>query len=133
MPLFPGDDADSPLAFSMADTVFHAVAVAGLGATRATMVLSLHSGRVFCACALLAKGAPRPIVPSLCRWRDGRSLDVYARLNPADYLGWMAQVSSAAVVDPIAPRNMPQLDYYDEAARLANSYLQTSPLPEDDG
>ena len=128
MPLFPGDDADSPLAFSMADTIFHAVAVAGLGATRAAM-LSLHSGRVFCACALLAKGAPRPIILALCRWRDERSLGVYARLNPEDYLGWMAQ-ASAAVVDPIAPRNVPQLDY-DEAARLANSYLQTNPLPED--
>ena len=28
VPLFPGDDADSPLTFSMADTIFHAVAVA---------------------------------------------------------------------------------------------------------
>ena len=105
------------------------VAVAGLGATRAAM-LSLHSGRVFRACALLAKGAPRPIILALCRWRDERSLDVYARLNPADYLGWMAQVSAAVIYDPIAPRNMPQLDH-DEAARLAHSYLQTKPLPED--
>ena len=27
VPLFPGDDAGSPLAFSMADTIFHAAAV----------------------------------------------------------------------------------------------------------
>ena len=50
VPLFSGDDADSPLAFSMAGTIFSAVSVAGLGATRAAM-LSLHSGRVFCACS----------------------------------------------------------------------------------
>ena len=78
VPLFPGDDAGSPLAFSMADTIFHAVAVAGLGAIRAAM-LSLHSGRDFCACALLAQGAPRSMILALCRWRDERSLDVYAR------------------------------------------------------
>ena len=91
-PLFPSDDADSPLTFSMADTIFHTVAVASLRATPAAM-LSLHSGCVFCACALLAKGAPRPITLALCRWRDERSLDVYARLNPADYIGRMTQVS----------------------------------------
>jgi hypothetical protein len=129
VPLFPGDDAGSPLTFSMADTIFHAVAVAGLGATRAAM-LSLHSGRVFCACALLAQGAPRPMILALCRWRDERSLDVYARPSAAEYLGWMTKVS-VAVVDSIAPRNMPQLDY-DEAARLANSFLQANPAPEDD-
>ena len=129
VPLFPGDDAGSPLTFSMADTIFHAVAVAGLGATRAAM-LSLHSGRVFCACALLAQGAPRPMILALCRWRDERSLDVYARPSAAEYLGWMTKVS-VAVVDSIAPRNMPQLDY-DEAARLANSFLQANPSPEDD-
>ena len=84
VPLFPGDDADLPLAFSMADTVFYAVAMAGLGATRAAM-LSLHSGRVFCACALLAQGAPRPMILALCRWRDERSLDVYARPSAAEY------------------------------------------------
>ena len=63
VPLFPGDDADSRLTFSMADAIFHAVAVAGLGATRAAM-LSLHSGRFLCACALLtqAQGAPRPMI-----------------------------------------------------------------------
>jgi len=130
VPLFPGDDAGSPLTFSMADTIFHAASVAGLGATRAAM-LSLHSGRVFCACALLAQGAPRPMILALCRWRDERSLDVYARPSAAEYLGWMTKVS-VAVVDSIAPRNMPQLDY-DEAARLANSFLQANPSPEDDG
>ena len=126
LPLFPGDDADSPLAFSMADTIFHAVAVAGLGRRHPSgdrnknysvkkarlrffvflnkqktaqlawfnshkkgkephsslrhcrsfeAMLSLHSGRVFCACALLAKGAPSPVILALCRWRDERSLE----------------------------------------------------------
>ena len=127
---FLGDDAGSPLTFSMADTIFHAVAVAGLGATRAAM-LSLHSGRVFCACALLAQGAPRSMILALCRWRDERSLDVYARPSAAEYLSWMIKVSVAVVVDSIAPRNMPQLLDYDEAARLATSFLQANPPPED--
>ena len=39
---------------------------------------------------------------------------------------------SVAVVGSIAPRNVPQLDY-DEAARLANSFSQANPSPEDDG
>ena len=103
---------------------------AGLGATRAAM-LSLHSGRVFCACALLAQGAPRPMILALCRWRDERSLDLYARPSAAEYLGWMTKVS-VEVVDYIAPRNIPQLDY-DEAARLANSFLHENTSPEDDG
>ena len=71
------------------------------------------------------------MILALCRWRDERSLDVYARPSAAEYLGWMTKVS-VAVVDSIAPRNMPQLDY-DEAARLANSFLQANPSPEDDG
>ena len=129
-PLFPGDSASDPLTHSMADTIFRAIAVAALGDTRAAQ-LSLHSARVFCACALLAKGAPRSIILALCRWKDERSLDVYARLNPAEYIAWMHKVS-AAHVDAIAPRNMPQLDY-DEAARQANAYLRTNPAAGDGG
>ena len=51
-------------------------------------------------------------------------MDIYARPNPADYLGWVRRMSSATV-NPIAPRNIPAFAYhYDGAARHADAYLR---------
>ena len=122
-PLFPADDASSPLTHGMADAIFSVLSTAGLGDARAAQ-LSLHSPRVFAASALLARGCPRPMILALCRWKDERSLDIYARPNPADYIGWVHRMSSATV-NPIAPRNIPAFAYhYDDAARHADAYLR---------
>ena len=48
---------------------------------------------------------------ALCRWKDERSLEVYARLNPADYIGWAHRMASATA-SPIAPRNIPAMAYH---------------------
>ena len=121
--MFPTDTAAAPLTHSMADTLFRALAAEGLGNARAAQ-LSLHSPRVFAASALLARGCPRPLIMALCRWKDERSLEVYARLNPADYIGWAHRMASATV-SPIAPRNIPAMAYhYDEAARHADVFLR---------
>ena len=125
VPLFPADDASTPLTHSMADALFHALTQTALGNVRAAQ-LSLHSPRVFAASALLARGCPRPLIMALCRWKDERSLGVYAHLNPADYIGWVHRMASATV-DPIAPRNIPGMAYhYDEAARHADAYLRNN-------
>ena len=121
----PADGASSPLTHGMADAIFSVLSTAGLGDARAAQ-LSLHSPRVFAASALLARGCPRPMILALCRWKDERSLDIYARPNPADYIGWVHRMSSATV-NPIAPRNIPAFAYhYDDAARHADAYLRGS-------
>ena len=40
---------------------------------------SVHSFRIFVACALLAANAPRWLIKRMLRWRGDESLEVYAR------------------------------------------------------
>ena len=123
LPVVPADAAAAPLTHDMSGTLFRALAAEGLGNARAAQ-LSLHSPRVFVASALLARGCPRPLIMALYRWKDERTLEVYARLNPTDYIGWAHRMASATV-SPIAPRNIPVMAYhYDEAARHADVFLR---------
>ena len=106
-PLFGAQSASTPLTHGPADRAFAAVAEAALGVTRAAM-LSLHSPRVFCACALLAQGASRPLIMALCRWKSEASLDIYARLQPEDYVWWVNRMASASVTN-VHATNLPFL------------------------
>jgi hypothetical protein len=68
---------------------------------------SFHSFRVGFAC-VLAAGCPPATIQALARWSSAESLAVYARLNPADYAGW---VSKALLqhTDSVTTRRLPPL------------------------
>jgi hypothetical protein len=52
---------------------------------------SIHSFRIFVACALLAANVPRQTIKRLHRWRGDLSLEIYARLNNGE---WATHVAS---------------------------------------
>ena len=65
---------------------------------------SIHSFRIFVACALLALGVPRAIIKRHLRWRGDESLDIYARLNDSEWQQHVFCTYSAEVNSTIAGR-----------------------------
>ena len=48
---------------------------------------SVHSFRIFLACALLAANCPRWLIKRMLRWRSDASLEIYARVSDAEWSG----------------------------------------------
>ena len=74
---------------------------------------SFHSFRVGFACALLAAGCPPATIQALARWSSAESLAVYARLNPADYAGWVSKALLQRT-DSVTTRRLPPLPLIDD-------------------
>ena len=58
---------------------------------------SMHSWRIYLACALLAAGASKGTIQSLLRWRSEEALNIYARMNDAVYADHLAAAGQAKV------------------------------------
>jgi hypothetical protein len=71
---------------------------------------SMHSFRIGAACALLKANASYELIQALCRWRSTKSLEIYARLGPADYGRWVLRASQQRT-DAVTARNLPRIDY----------------------
>merc|ERR1711965_908502 len=56
---------------------------------------SIHSFRIFVACALMAADVPRHTIKRLLRWRGDLSLEIYARLNDSEWSTHVQQVYTA--------------------------------------
>ena len=65
---------------------------------------SVHSFRIYAACALLAAGAPRWTIKRLLRWRGDDSLEIYARINDSEWAEWTAKARGVNVESSIASR-----------------------------
>jgi hypothetical protein len=76
--------------------VFDDIIVAVCGVDRAKQV-SMHSWRVYLACALLAKGASFATIQTMLRWRSEDALRIYARINNFVYADWLSSVQGASV------------------------------------
>ena len=76
--------------------IFDDIVVAVCGAARAKQV-SMHSWRVYLACALLAKGASFATIQTMLRWRSEDALRIYARINNFVYADWLSSVQGASV------------------------------------
>jgi len=77
-------------------SIFHKIMVAIRGEERAKQV-SMHSWRVYLACALLAAGAAPATIQCLLRWRSDEALKIYARINDATYAGWLSAAGQSMV------------------------------------
>ena len=82
---------------------------------------TIHSFRVFVACALMSKDVPRHTIKRLLRWRGDLSLEIYARLNDNEWALHAQQVLTAHVDSTIAARlaALGSLDLELAARRLA--------------
>ena len=65
---------------------------------------SVHSFRIYLACALLARECPRWMIKRLLRWRGDESLETYARVNDAEWARWVGESLAAQVDSSIATR-----------------------------
>ena len=58
---------------------------------------SMHSWRIYLACALLEAGASDGTIQTMLRWRSDEALRIYARINDSKYADWLVQASQAKV------------------------------------
>ena len=65
---------------------------------------SIHSFRIFVACALLDCDVPRATIKRLLRWRGDESLEIYARLNDEQFRTHIRATYTARVGSAIAAR-----------------------------
>ena len=58
---------------------------------------SMHSWRIYLACALLAANASNATIQQLLRWRSEEALKIYARINDSAYADEIARAGQAQV------------------------------------
>ena len=82
---------------------------------------SIHSFRIFVACALMAADVPRAIIKRLLRWRGDLSLEIYARLNDEEWSRHVHSIYLANVNSTIVGRlaTLGTIDLEHAAIRLA--------------
>ena len=84
---------------------------------------SVHSFRIYAACALLAANCPRWMIKRLLRWRRDDSLEIYARVNNAEWAMWTSKLLDSTVESTIASR-LTYMDFSDETRSRFNSVAQ---------
>ena len=98
------------------DAAFQLCLVKGAGVPEEQLAdYSVHSFRIFLACALLSAGCPRWLIMRLVRWRGEESLEIYARVSDAQ---WVDRIDSTltANVDAAQVPRLPTIDL--DAERL---------------
>ena len=81
---------------------------------------SVHSFRIYAACALLAADCPRWMIKRLLRWRGDESLDVYARVNNEEWAMWTSKLIDSTVESTIASR-LTYMEFSEETKARFNS------------
>ena len=111
--------AGGPWRHEALNTVFHHLIVRVVGTARAAHY-SMHSWRVYLACALLAAGASSGTIQSMLRWRSDDALRIYARINDSKYGDWLG-LAQEATVSSVRTTT---------ASALAESLRTADPAPE---
>ena len=94
-PLFAKADG-TPWRHQELSRTFHDIVTAIAGENRAKQV-SMHSWRVYLACALLSKGASFATIQAMLRWKSEDALRIYARINNFAYADWLSAAQGASV------------------------------------
>ena len=81
---------------------------------------SVHSFRIYAACALLAANCPRWMIKRLLRWRRDDSLEIYARVNNEDWATWTSKLLDVTVQSTIASR-LTYMDFSEETKERFNA------------
>ena len=118
-PLFCSDDTSRSLTHAQADNTFNALATLALGPAVA-MTLSLHSGRVWLASALLALHSSDATIQAMVRWLCPESIRTYAHMEPAEYEKFLLSAISAPITSRLS-RNLPTIDADDCVAHLSDA------------
>ena len=81
---------------------------------------SVHSFRIFLACALYAAGCPTERIMAILRWKSEEALLIYARLNDGERASWVAK-SMSTLVDSTVAAHLPHMDADAWVASLQSS------------
>ena len=126
-PLFCSDDTSRSLTHAQADDTFNALATLALGSAVA-MTLSLHSGRVWLASALLALHSSDATIQAMVRWLCPESIRTYAHMEPAEYEKFLLSAISAPITSRLS-RNLPTIDADACVAHLSDAVAGFSDSP----
>jgi len=112
-PLF-GPSVGEEFTHAEVEAAFKLLLVVGAGVLESELRhYSIHSFRIFAACALLDADCPRWMIKRLLRWRGDDSIDIYARVNDDEWAMWGGKMLTAQVDSSIASR-LPQIDVSQE-------------------
>ena len=107
-PLF-GPEKGREWHHSMLDNVFEMLLEHGAKLSKEERhKYSMHSFRIYLACALFAAGCPKDKIMAILRWKSEEALDIYARMNDFERSDWVA-LSFTADVDSRVAAHLPQL------------------------
>jgi len=126
VPLFVSDAAGTPMSHAVVDAIFAAACLCALGASVAR-TLSLHSGRVWLACALLAAGHSTATIQAMCRWLSPAAVRIYAHMNPEAAMSTLDSAMSAAITSRLSS-NIPPCDA-DSQVRAVSQSLDSPSIP----
>ena len=70
---------------------------------------SVHSFRIYLACALYACKCPDERIMAILRWKSKEALLIYARMNDCERTEWV-QLAMQQSVDSTTAGNLPRLD-----------------------
>ena len=100
----PDKRADTPLFVDFTGAAYGAHAVSDMFSKILLLVLpdpsharrySMHSFRIYLACALLEAGASNGTIQTMLRWRSDEALKIYARINDYKYADRLTKASQA--------------------------------------
>ena len=121
LPLFAADAAHTPMSHADADAAFDALTKTTLDLAVAKTV-SLHSERVWLACALFAARHSHGAIQRMVRWRSPGSIAIYAHAEPEEYMRVLRSATAIDVTSTLARnmrKNVPVADYDDAMAAWA--------------
>ena len=90
---------------------------------------SVHSFRIYLACALYAAGCPPERIMAMLRWKSEEALRIYARQNDDERASWIVQAKTQQV-NSIVAASLPRIDQAEWVARFRDS-LATGALRRD--
>ena len=117
---------------SLLDSVFKFFLVVVVGLTEEqARAYSMHSWRIYLACALYAAGCPNDRIQAILRWKSDEALLIYARLNDSERNDWLSKARSARV-DSNVSAYLPALDGAEVAARMLAADVRMRADDDDD-
>ena len=105
---------------SLIDRVFQFLLKAAGVKEAALPSLSVHSFRIFLACALYAAKCPNDRIMAILRWKSEEALLIYARMNDMERTEWV-QKAATVTIDSTVAAHLPRVDAFDWASKMSAS------------
>ena len=118
VPLFCSDDEGTPFLHAPADSIFSTACLLCFGA-QVARTLSLYSGRVWLACALLSAGHSTAIIQAMCRWLSPAAVRIYAHMDPEAAMSMLASAIRAPITSRLVT-NTPTTDADSDVRAIAS-------------